>query len=418
MEDTRTIRLMITRMVLENFKSYAGVQEIGPFHKRFSSIVGPNGSGKSNVIDALLFVFGKRAKQLRLNKVSELIHNSSRYPNLEYAKVEIHFQLIRDDESSQDDFEVVSGSEFIVSRIAYKNNESKYTVDGKKSSYTDVGQLLRSHSIDLDNNRFLILQGEVEQIAMMKPKAQVPHEDGLLEYLEDIIGSNRFVEKIEESSKIVDALNEARIEKVKRLQLAQSDRDGLQGPRDEAYAFLVKEAEIRHKLNVLYQIYIHEANVNLNDLEERKKVAVDKLTYERSKMADSESKLNIMKQEYTQINAEYDKLVEVMTKTSEVSNLVRCVWSMKHTILVCFYMNQYMKYVRIVLHLIIALSIFNFYVGLYRVRAKRYQNDGGHEVLEVIYAEGSGTVSIHPSSKRSYLLAHVLFVIDMFINIS
>ena len=32
-------------------------------------MVGPNGSGKSNVIDAMLFVFGKRAKQLRLNKV-------------------------------------------------------------------------------------------------------------------------------------------------------------------------------------------------------------------------------------------------------------------------------------------------------------------------------------------------------------
>ena len=81
-------------MILENFKSYAGKQEIGPFHKRFSSIVGPNGSGKSNVIDALLFVFGKRAKQLRLNKVSELIHKSANYPNLDYAKVEVHFQLI------------------------------------------------------------------------------------------------------------------------------------------------------------------------------------------------------------------------------------------------------------------------------------------------------------------------------------
>ena len=44
-------------------------QEIGPFHKNFTSIVGPNGSGKSNVIDALLFVFGKRASKLRLKKV-------------------------------------------------------------------------------------------------------------------------------------------------------------------------------------------------------------------------------------------------------------------------------------------------------------------------------------------------------------
>jgi ABC-type Mn2+/Zn2+ transport system ATPase subunit len=30
----------------------------------FSAIIGPNGSGKSNVIDAMLFVFGKRAKQV------------------------------------------------------------------------------------------------------------------------------------------------------------------------------------------------------------------------------------------------------------------------------------------------------------------------------------------------------------------
>ena len=33
----------------------------------FSAVVGPNGSGKSNVIDAMLFVFGKRAKQVDIN---------------------------------------------------------------------------------------------------------------------------------------------------------------------------------------------------------------------------------------------------------------------------------------------------------------------------------------------------------------
>ena len=43
-------RLIIDHMVLKNFKSYAGIQKIGPFHKNFTSIVGPNGSGKSNLI--------------------------------------------------------------------------------------------------------------------------------------------------------------------------------------------------------------------------------------------------------------------------------------------------------------------------------------------------------------------------------
>ena len=128
-------RLMISKMILENFKSYAGAQEIGPFHKCFSSIVGPNGSGKSNVIDALLFVFGKRAKQLRLNKVSELIHKSSNHPNLEYAKVSVFFQLIIDHEESSDSYEIIPNSEFVVTRTAYLNNASKYTVNDKQSTY-------------------------------------------------------------------------------------------------------------------------------------------------------------------------------------------------------------------------------------------------------------------------------------------
>ena len=203
-------RLMISKMILENFKSYAGAQEIGPFHKCFSSIVGPNGSGKSNVIDALLFVFGKRAKQLRLNKVSELIHKSSNHPHLEYAKVSVFFQLIIDNEETSDSYEIIPNSEFVVTRTAYLNNASKYTVNDRQSTYTDVGVLLRGHGIDLDNNRFLILQGEVEQIAMMKPKALTPHEEGLLEYLEDIIGSNRFVTKIEQAAKDLETLNEQR----------------------------------------------------------------------------------------------------------------------------------------------------------------------------------------------------------------
>lgn len=156
-------RLMISKMILENFKSYAGAQEIGPFHKCFSSIVGPNGSGKSNVIDALLFVFGKRAKELRLNKVSELIHKSSNFPNLEYAKVSVSFQLIIDHDNS-DSYDIIPNSEFIVSRTAFINNASKYTVNDRASTYTDVGILLRSHGIDLDNNRFLILQGKFSLI--------------------------------------------------------------------------------------------------------------------------------------------------------------------------------------------------------------------------------------------------------------
>ena len=89
-------RTVIRSLVLTNFKSYAGRQEVGPFHVSFSSVVGPNGSGKSNVIDSLLFVFGFRASKMRQGKISALIHNSAAFPNLDYCEVEVHFQEVMD----------------------------------------------------------------------------------------------------------------------------------------------------------------------------------------------------------------------------------------------------------------------------------------------------------------------------------
>ena len=53
---------------------------------------------------------------------------------------------------------MVPNSEIIVSRTANRNNTSHYFVDGKKSNFTDVTTLLKAKGVDLNNNRFLILQ--------------------------------------------------------------------------------------------------------------------------------------------------------------------------------------------------------------------------------------------------------------------
>ncbi|VDO90704.1 unnamed protein product [Heligmosomoides polygyrus] len=182
-------RLVIREIVATNFKSYYGTKRIGPFHKNFTSIIGPNGSGKSNVIDSLLFVFGYKASKIRSKKLSVLIHSSRGHDDINSCTVEVFFEQIVDKDGH---FEVVEGSEFSVSRTAYKNNNSVYAWNGKTMSIKEIAVRLRDLGIDLIHNRFLILQGEVEQIAMMKPKGENPHEEGMLEYLEDIIGSSRF----------------------------------------------------------------------------------------------------------------------------------------------------------------------------------------------------------------------------------
>lgn len=49
---------------------------------------------------------------------------------------------------------------------------------------------------------------------MMKPKGQTEHDEGMLEYLEDIIGSCRLKEPIQTLSRRIEMLNEQRGEKV------------------------------------------------------------------------------------------------------------------------------------------------------------------------------------------------------------
>ena len=258
-------RLVIKEIILQDFKSYGGRRVIGPFHECFSAIIGPNGSGKSNVIDALMFVFGKKAKKIRLSKLSELIHNPQKggqKPSC--ARVEVIFHEIVDVGPSE--FVSVSGSELIVAREVSSNNGSKYIVNGKSSNWTDVTQLFSSKGIDLEHNRFLILQGEVEQIAMMKPIGDGQHEEGLLEYLEDLIGSNQFIDSITEKTKEFNELSDQRNEHIHRVKQAEKEKDALEGPRQEAEMYVKAATELLEAKCTLAMLQRHQIEKKIEEV--------------------------------------------------------------------------------------------------------------------------------------------------------
>ncbi|NXX51325.1 SMC4 protein, partial [Tricholaema leucomelas] len=280
-------RLMITHIVNQNFKSYAGKKILGPFHKRFSCIIGPNGSGKSNVIDSMLFVFGYRAQKIRSKKLSVLIHNSDEHRDIQSCSVEIHFQKIIDKEG--DDYEVIPDSKFCVSRTAYKDNSSVYYINGKKTTFKDVGVLLRSHGIDLDHNRFLILQGEVEQISLMKPKGQNEHDEGMLEYLEDLIGSARLKEPIQTLCRRVELLNEKRGEMLNRVKMVEKEKDALEVEKNKAVEFLRVENKLFREKNRICQYHIYDLKKQIKELEVEKEKNNEKtkdINEKSSKLAD------------------------------------------------------------------------------------------------------------------------------------
>jgi len=254
-------RLVITHLVMNNFKSYAGERMVGPFHPSFTSVVGPNGSGKSNVIDSLLFVFGFRASKMRQGKLSALIHNSEAFPKLEFCEVQVFFQEVLDLPDGK--YEVIPDSQLVISRRALKNNTNKYYINGNTSDYTTVTSLLRGRGIDLDHKRFLILQGEVESIAQMKPKAQNENDEGLLEYLEDIIGTSKYKQPIEESVKAAEELNEVCVEKNARVQHVEKERDSLEAKKEVALEFIRVENELAIENAQLFQLYMHDCDKNI-----------------------------------------------------------------------------------------------------------------------------------------------------------
>lgn len=156
----------------------------------------------------------------------------------------------------------------IISRKAFKNNASKYFINGRESTFTVVTTLLRARGVDLDHKRFLILQGEVESIAQMKPKAANEHDDGLLEYLEDIIGTSKYKTPIEESAAEVEVLNEVCVEKRARVQHVEKEKNSLEDKKNRALAYIKDENELALKQSALYQVYMDECGDNIKVAEE------------------------------------------------------------------------------------------------------------------------------------------------------
>ena len=293
-------RLFINELVLENFKSYAGKQVVGPFHTSFSAVVGPNGSGKSNVIDSMLFVFGFRANKMRQDRLSDLIHKSEAFPNLQSCSVTVHFQYVIDGSSGTSRIDEEK-PRLVVTRKAFKNNSSKYYINEKESSYTEVTKLLKNEGIDLDHKRFLILQGEVENIAQMKPKAEKESDDGLLEYLEDIIGTANYKPLIEERMTQIENLNEICLEKENRFEIVDREKNSLESGKETALEFLDKEKQLTLLKSKLFQFKLFQNNSKLASTLEKISSSNEDLETEKMKFQESLEKVDEVKAQRKEI---------------------------------------------------------------------------------------------------------------------
>ncbi len=180
------MKATIDSIQMINFKSFR--RALIPLPPGLIAITGPNGSGKSNILDAIAFAMGWRAKRLRASRVEHLIRKGSRSG---YVALTIN--------NSSEKLKLV--------REIRPNGESVYRINGKRSSASEAFDLLCELGFVTDKYAF-ITQGDITSIVEMSPRDRV-------RLLEEISGVAEYDEKrskaLEELSKVDQSLREVMV---------------------------------------------------------------------------------------------------------------------------------------------------------------------------------------------------------------
>ena len=92
----------------------------------------------------------------------------------------------------------------------------------------------------------------------MKPKAQTEHDEGLLEYLEDIIGTSELKKPIEDALVEMERLQEERQGKLNKLRLVEKEKMALEEQRREAINYYKMKNDHIRALSRYYQWVIDQ----------------------------------------------------------------------------------------------------------------------------------------------------------------
>jgi len=190
---------IINRIEVENFKSYRGPQTIGPF-RGFTAVVGPNGAGKSNLMDAVSFVLGVGARQLRGSALRELLYSpggdvTARGDDGSHGArpTRGHVRLVLD---IPDDRPDAGSSPGVTRELVFERAirpaggtdaqgepsfSCSYRIDGRAVGADDYDARLAALGVVSKARNFLVFQGDVESVAGMSPR-------GLTDFFEKVSG--------------------------------------------------------------------------------------------------------------------------------------------------------------------------------------------------------------------------------------
>jgi chromosome segregation protein len=159
--------MRLLRIELQGFKSFSDKMSIDFVQDGISVVVGPNGCGKSNIVDAIRWVLGEQsAKHLRGSSMEDVIFGgSASRPQLNLAQVTLTFSNNQSGSSQK----YAEFNEISVTRVLYRNGDSRYLINKTACRLTDIRELFMDTGIG-GKGYSIIEQGRVDQIVTSRPE--------------------------------------------------------------------------------------------------------------------------------------------------------------------------------------------------------------------------------------------------------
>ena len=151
----------------------------------------------------------------------------------------------------------------------------------------------------------------------MKPKAQTEHDTGLLEYLEDIIGSNKYIDDIDAAVAKVQELNDGRQEKLNRVKAVEKEMQSLKGAKVEAELYISKEKELIAKKHMICQLDAAEARKTADGIRAKHAELMSAMDEQRAKAEEIKSKIEETSSLFEEAKGEHDTIVAELKKSKK-----------------------------------------------------------------------------------------------------
>jgi chromosome segregation protein len=304
----------IEKMEMKGFKSYGNKKVVVPFSRGFTAIVGANGSGKSNIGDAILFVLGGlSAKAMRATRISDLIFAGTKEEEpAKYAEVAIYF-------NNEDRGFPIDEDEVVVKRRVYPDGRSVYWLNGKRTSRSDILDLLSAAMISPEGYN-LVLQGDITKFIKMSPteRRMIIYEiSGVAEYDEKKKKALEELKQAEENLARVDLL----------IREVKTQLDKLEKERNDAlrYLDLKEKLEIARTTLLVGEVrrlenLIAESQKRDKEIEEEINEISKKLEEIAKEIVEKERTLNQIERELEEKSE--DGILEVTRKISDITSKI------------------------------------------------------------------------------------------------